>query len=171
MKKFSFCTLLLLCFSLLAFSQHCPFDGTMILVIQATEKLKKHDCIIIEETTSYNLEICSYGNGKLKDTLRKKDKSLFLSDSQASYFDEYLKKSPDFTKGAYLLVRSYSSIECVERKKDDKGYEYTEKHIRSFTLKLMRKGKAIKEKSISSKDFYSLCTSSGSWNRIVAINF
>ncbi len=127
---------------------------------------------MIEETSNYQLGICSYGDSKLKDTLRTKQERLFLSDRQAKYFDEYLKKSPkDFSKDVYMLVKSYHSIECVERKKDEKDYEFTQKHPRSFVLQFIKKGKVLREKHITSKDFYSLCTSAGSWDRIVALEF
>lgn len=172
LKNFIHITLYILFFPYILFSQHCPFDGTMILVVKTPKKLKANECIMIEETSDYQLGICSYGDSKLKDTLRTKQERLFLSDRQAKYFDEYLKKSSkDFIKDAYMLVRSYHSIECVERKKDEKDYEYTQIHPRSFTLRLVKKGKVLKKKRITSKDFYSLCTSAGSWDRIVALEF
>ena len=170
MKKSFLCVFFFL--PLLLFSQHCPFDGTMILVVKTSKKLKANEYILIEETSDYQLGICSYGDNKLKDTLRTKQERLFLSDRQVKYFDEYLKKSPkDFSKNTYILVRGYHSIECVERKKDEKGYEFTQKHSRSFVLRLVKKRKVLQEKRITSKDFYSLCTSAGSWDRIVALKF
>lgn len=167
--KFTFLLVLLIPF--FAFAQHCPFDGTMILVVKASKPLKSQEYITIEETTTYPLNICSYGNNALKDTLKAHYSDIFV-DNRRWYFEKYLKMGKnDFTKGNYLLAKTYTQIQCVEIKKDEKNYEYPEIHERSFILKRIKKGKVVKEKAISSKNFYKLCTSAGSWDRIIASEF
>lgn len=156
------------CIALFATAQHCPFDGSTVIVIKVVDKkgkpvtkLKKPFQLV--EIDNPVADSCSFSKGLLGLNFTEAKKAVMdrHNGSWKSWAETY-KDCPMFKPGCYAVVLSMDQSDCMIRQGND--YRYRE---RKFEIQC--DGKRLKAKlrtPIPPQRFYSLCTDGGSWCRI-----
>ncbi|HQU84535.1 MAG TPA: hypothetical protein PKY59_15465 [Pyrinomonadaceae bacterium] len=175
MKKFS------LIFSFFLFSlsffvvntvaQHCPFDGSRMIVVELTDAKNNpitdaFDKLTLQEIDNPQADSCTYSEGLIAKT---------LSRAMNAFSDLYgIKNSPEILQkycadcsflidGFYAVKLNQSENSCMIKKDNDFNYKQ-----RTFEI-IYENGETKKSVKVSKDDIYSLCTGNGKWSRIVPI--
>lgn len=172
--KYLFLTgMLLLSFCMHTIAQHCPFDGSYMVLIKLTNNKEKpiaklKDSIFLKEINNPNPEKCSFADEILNIPFGTIQNSLFnkYEGSWQSWSKRLSKECAFIKKGYYAVVLNQSQHNCMIAQKNSNDYEYEQ---RVFEILLKKGGKEKSLATVTNKEMYSLCTSSGSWKRINAI--
>jgi hypothetical protein len=159
------------CISLPANAQHCPFDGSYVVVIKVVDKkgnpVKK--CPVkfkLSELENPQADSCTYAKGKLNKVFAQSSSVVFNAftggwESSAKKFSS----CSLFAEGCYAVLLNQAENQCMVKAGGDFRYEK-----RKFVIRYVLP-KSKKEKIITSmqEHIYSLCTSNGNWCRIKPI--
>lgn len=164
----------LLCFSVLPLNvaaQHCPFDGTRMIVVHLTDEKDQPivdavQSLILREIDNPNADSCTYAEGLLeKPFLLANDAftNMYKSDSSRNLIQQYCADCNFLTDGFYAVRLGQAETSCMIKKDGDFTYQK-----RKYEIGFERNGikKTVK---VTDNDIYSLCTSGGKWSRIVPI--
>lgn len=156
------------CITLIVNAQHCPFDGSTVIVIKVVDKkgkpvTKLNKPFRLVEIDNPIADSCSFSKGLLEKNFAKSDSAIMnrYSGSWKSWSQKY-KDCPLFKPGCYAIVLSMDQSDCMIKQGND--YRYRE---RKFEIQY--EGKRLKAKlrtPIPAERYYSLCTDGGSWCRI-----
>lgn len=167
-----FFVLLIFSFSASAvFAQHCPFDGTRMIVVHLTDKKDQPivdalQSLTLREIDNSNADSCTYAEGLLeKPFLLANDAftNMYKSDSSRNLIQQYCADCNFLTDGFYAVRLGQAETNCMIKKDGDFSYQK-----RKYEIGYERNGikKTVK---VTDKDIYSLCTGNGKWSRIVPI--
>jgi hypothetical protein len=152
-------------FSTNSHAQHCPFDGTSIILLKIKGKKEVISNIMLLEKKNPKVDSCSFAKGLLNIAFQPLD-SLYDENNWVRNYQLKYNVSPMSAKGDFYVTLSMAHVDCMI----PKGNEYT--HLkRHFVVSYQDKktGKVV-EMDVPDKKIYSLCSSYGSWERIKAIN-
>lgn len=164
----------LLCFSVLPLNiaaQHCPFDGTRMIVVHLTDE--KDQAIVdavqsltLREIDNPNADACTYAEGLLeKPFLLANDAftNIYKTRSSVNLIQEYCADCSFLTDGFYAVRLGQAETNCMIKKDGDFTYQKRKYEIR------FEKNGVKKIVKVSDDKIYSLCTDGGKWSRIVPI--
>lgn len=171
MKKASLLILLILFIQTWALAQHCPFDGSAIVVIKLMHSdgtpvtnLSARPCLI--ETDNPFADSCKYAEGLLSLPFDIPQKNLVekYSGSWQYRASQYIKNCVFNQPGHYVVVLNQAQKQCMLERGND--YKYGR---RSFEIRLTSEKGNIPALQVPEESIYSLCTSAGNWTRIMPI--
>lgn len=149
------------------FAQHCPFDGSSIIMVNIFSgdgilpTSNDYD-LTLKEIDNPHPDTCEYAKGLLKMNF-KPVAELY---NQNNYISSYEKKMKvNFTaKGSFYILLSMAETQCMQPSPAEFIY-----YDRKFLLVVTNK-KTGKQRSfiIPKKKIYDLCTN-GDWKRIDAL--
>jgi hypothetical protein len=152
-------------------AQHCPFDGSSMIVIHVTDKEGKSTAIkgsviTLHEIDNPRADSCTYAKGILHIPFEKAEVALLkkYNNSWSSWSLERSKGCAFLDPGYYVTVLNMSQADCMI--KDQGGFKYSK---RRFEIRWVEKDEIIAV-PVPVDRIYSLCTDAGSWKRIEAIN-
>lgn len=153
------------------FAQHCPFDGTRMVVIHLTDAENKpvvdaFDSLILRETDNADAEACTYSEGLLEKPFARALNAFFelygIKDS-AETLQKYCADCSFLTDGFYAAKLNQAEFNCMLKKDNDFTYRK-----RKFEAVYEKNG-VKKSVKVGENDIYSLCTGNGKWSRIVPV--
>lgn len=164
--------LLVLCFFGNAISaQHCPFDGSAMIVIKVTDKNGKpvtdlKSALLLCEIDNPRADSCTYAAGRLSVPFREPQQSLIekYNNSWKSWATRYSSDCSFMERGHYAVVLNQAQAHCML--KNETWFTYVE---RSFEIRLQKADSMKTLVSVSRENIYSLCTNAGKWSRIAAL--
>lgn len=171
MKITSLLLLILFINPIRGLAQHCPFDGSAIVVIKLTDAdgkpvtdLSSRPCLI--ETDNPFADSCKYAKGLLSLPFDSPQKNLVekYEGSWKYRASLYLKNCVFNQPGFYVVVLNQAQKQCMLERGND--YKYGR---RSFEIRLTSERGNIPAVQVPEESIYSLCTGSGSWTRIQPI--
>ena len=144
-------------------AQHCPFDGTSIVILKVKNGQNKTDFKLVE-INNPKADSCSYGKGLLVLPFQLID-SFYSDNSWVKTYEERYKMAQLSSKGQFYVSFSMAMVDCMLARGND--FEYLKRHF-VLTFKDLKTGK-LGQIKVSKKRIYSLCMSNGSWGRIKPI--
>ena len=171
MKK-PFTLFAIICFFGNAISaQHCPFDGSAMIVIKVSDKNGKpitdlKSGIVLYEIDNSRADSCTYAQGRLSVLFREPKESLIekYNNTWKSWATRYSGDCSFMEPGHYAVVLNQAQAHCML--KNETWFTYVE---RSFEIRLQKADSMKPLVSVSRENIYSLCTSAGKWSRIAAL--
>ncbi len=169
--KKCFFLLCILVFSQNIAAQHCPFDGTRMIVVHLTDAKDNPvtdgmQSLVLREIDNPDAASCTYAEGLLeKPFLLANDAFSNIYKGQNSYdlIQEYCADCAFLTDGFYAVRLGQAETSCMIKKDGDFDYKK-----RKFEIGFEKND--VKQTVIVSADkIYSLCTGGGKWSRIVPI--
>jgi hypothetical protein len=168
MLKTIFFVLSILILQSKAFAQHCPMDGGYIIVIKLTDTLGQPvtaplttPCLI--ETGNLYADSCEYARGLLSLPFDIPQKNLVerhpghWKNMAARLLEHSFFKEP----GYFCVVLSQAEHACLYNNEKD---FHSEK--RKFEIRLINNAGTTTVYQVPPDRIYSLCTNSGTWNRM-----
>lgn len=172
-KNLFLAALLLLWFSIYANAQHCPFDGSHIVVIKLMNNRGKpisklNGSVYLKEINNANPQKCSYADKPLSIRFGTIQNSLYnkYEGSWQSWAKQQSEGCSFLGAGYYAVVLNQAQNDCMILQENTNDYQYIS---REFEIVLKQNGIEKKLAPVSNHEVYSLCTGSGSWQRINAI--
>jgi hypothetical protein len=171
MKKICLLVLALITIASGLSAQHCPFDGSAIVVIKLTDAagkpvtdLSSRPCLI--ETDNPFADSCKYAKGLLSLPFDSPQKNLVekYEGSWKYRAGLYLKNCVFNQPGFYVVVLNQAQKQCML----ERGNDYKNGR-RSFEIRLNSEKGNMPALQVPEESIYSLCTGSGSWTRIEPI--
>ncbi len=164
----------LICLSILPLNiaaQHCPFDGTRMIVVHLTDAKNNPitdavQSLVLREIDNPNADSCTYAKSLLeKPFLLSNDAFSNIYKGQNSYdlIQEFCGDCAFLTDGFYAVGLNQAEASCMIKKDGD--FEYSK---RKFEIGF-EKNDVKQTVKVSEDKIYSLCTSGGKWSRIVPI--
>lgn len=167
MKPIILCCLIL-CTVVATQAQHCPFDGSTVVVIKVVNKKGKPVTRLTKpfqlvEVDNPEADSCSFSQGLLNKNFAEARTAVMdrYPGSWKSWAEKY-KDCPMFKPGCYAIVLSMDQDDCMIKQGNDYRYRERKFEIR-YDGKLL---KAKLRKPLPEQSRYSLCTDGGSWCRI-----
>lgn len=171
MNKY-YCAVLLL---LLSFNQtsaqHCPFDGSSIVVIKLTDHngspiTEPPTSLFLTEITNPLADSCTYAEGQLRLKFGNIESNLIKKytgtwEERASL---YLQECSFNQPGYYVVVLNQAQRSCMVNR--NQQFSYIK---RQFEIRQKNGEGDVLLTDVPADRIYSLCTSSGSWTRINAV--
>lgn len=158
----------LFCIGLISSAQHCPFDGSTVIVIKVVDKkgrpvTKLKQPFQLVEVDNPEADSCSFSAGLFqKDFLPSKKGIMNRYPGSWETWSQRFKDCSLFGSGCYALVLSMAEDKCMISQGNDYRYRLRNYMIRYTT----RKNKTVQEIPVTEGNRYSLCTGAGSWCRI-----
>ncbi len=148
-----------------AAAQHCPFDGSTILLIQLdfeNESFRNHFQMELV-VPPYDSSVAGCQDFALPMDLKKGYVSSTPDTSFVNDLYERFSTKYDLTPNHYAFFLSHSHLACY---KNDKIFQ------RDFRLKvsLTDLKSKVYEFAIKPKQIYSLCIGAGNWRRVQAVH-
>ena len=154
-------------------AQHCPFDGSEMIVIKLSDKEGKpityiKDSVFLVETGNPLADSCSFAKGLLKIPFTLPDSSLInkYDGVWISWAKKYSTGCNFMLPGHYAVVLNQGQKSCMIKNGSD--YKYV---TRVFEICIKRGDEMKKLSGVSAEKIYSLCTGVGPWKRIASIEF
>lgn len=144
-------------------AQHCPFDGTSIVILKVKNGQNKTDFKLVE-INNPKADSCSYGKGLLVLPFQPID-SFYSDNDWVQAYEERYKMAQLSSKGQFYVSFSMAMVDCMLARDND--FEYLKRQF-ILTFKDLKTGK-LGQIKVSKKSIYSLCISYGSWDRIKPI--
>ncbi|HMX76890.1 MAG TPA: hypothetical protein PK492_00935 [Chitinophagaceae bacterium] len=167
MKKFLLC-LLISIYTTTSFAQHCPFDGSHLIVIKLVDKngnviATPKDTIYLVEVGNPIADSCKFNEGLLRLKFGSMNDKLINRHDGAwvSWAEERVKDCSFMQPGHLAVVLGQAGYNCMIPVNND--YRYVK---RKFEIRLKRNQEEKILTTVADEDIYSLCTGSGSWTRI-----
>jgi hypothetical protein len=152
-------------------AQHCPFDGSYVVVIKVVDKkgnpVKK--CPVkfeLVELENPKADSCTYAKGLLNKIFAQSSAVIF--NAYTGSWEARAKKFSNcslFGEGCYAVLLNQAENQCMLKNGGDFSYEKRKFMIR-YVLPKSKKEKII---TTTQAHIYSLCTTGGSWCRIMPI--
>lgn len=175
MKKFS----LIFSFALFIFAssvgnvnaQHCPFDGSHIIVVELTDSKNNpvtdaFGKLTLQEINNEQADSCTYSEGLINKTLSRamnEFSDLYGIKNSVETLQRYCADCSFLTDGFYAVKLNQAEDSCMIKKGNDFNYKQ-----RTFEI-IYENGETKKTAKVSKNDIYSLCIGNGKWSRIVPI--
>ena len=163
MKKIIIILLVALFFSTKSQAQHCPFDGTSIIMLKIKEG-KVISNITLREKENPKADSCRFAQGLLTCVFQPID-TLYADNHWVKDREIRYQVSPLSKKGDYYVTLNMAQVDCMIAKGNE--YTYLKRHF-VLSYQDIKTGKIV-EIVVPNKKIYSLCSSYGSWERIKAI--
>ncbi len=175
MKKISRLAIFTLILTLTAsgiFAQHCPFDGSSLIVVHLTDDANQPILspgnLTLKEIENPRADTCSYAEGLLTKPFWSLDAALKGENSYYSYYENwqtrYCEGCTFLGEGFYAVRLNQAETSCMM--KDSAGdFSYQK---RKFEINYGDGNKTWKAK-VPANSIYSLCTGVGKWSRIVPV--
>lgn len=154
-----------------AAAQHCPFDGSSIIVIKLTDSsgnaiTKPGSAIFLTEKPNALADSCTYATGQLNLAFGNPENNLIKKypgtwEERAAL---YLKECSFNQPGYYVVVLNQAQRSCMVDRNNQ--FSYIKRH---FEIRQKKAEGNILLADVPADRIYSLCTSSGSWTRINAV--
>ncbi len=167
------CLLLLLTIGLTkGNAQHCPFDGSTVILIQVKNKKGKpvvnpSFTITLTETPNAIADSCTYAAGQLQIPFSSIEKS-WVNKYQGAWVNNTKQKLKDCnfktTDGYMAVVLNQAQASCMA--KNGNNFTYTE---RDFVITVEQPKGETQIIAVPASSKYALCTASGKWTRIKPI--
>lgn len=171
MKKSLLFLLVLFFFGIALSAQHCPFDGSAMIVIKVIDKnghpvTDLKSTILLCEIDNPHADSCTYAEGRLSVPFREPQKSLIekYNNSWKSWATHYSSDCSFMQPGHYAVVLNQAQAHCML--KNETWFSFVE---RNFEIGLQKTDSLKVLANVSRENIYKLCTSAGKWSRIVAI--
>lgn len=169
--KISFLLLFLSVSALTVFAQHCPFDGTRMIVVHLTDAENKpivdaFDNLILREIDNADADVCTYAEGLLEKPFARALNAfseLYGIKDSVEILQKYCADCSFLTDGFYAAKLNQAEFNCMIKKDGDFNYKK-----RKFEAVYEKNG-VKKTVKVTENDIYSLCTGSGKWSRIAPI--
>ncbi|MCD9188225.1 MAG: hypothetical protein LUM44_17545 [Pyrinomonadaceae bacterium] len=169
--KISFLLLFLSVSASTGFTQHCPFDGTRMIVIHLTDAENKpvvdaFDSLILREIDNADAEACTYSEGLIEKPFARALNAfseLYGINGSAEIMQKNCGDCSFLTDGFYAAKLNQAEFNCMVKKDNDFNYKK-----RKFEAVYEKNG-VKKSVKVSENDIYSLCTGTGKWSRIVPV--
>lgn len=149
-------------------AQHCPFDGSHVVVIKVVDKkgrpYKKLPVKFeLVEQDNPLADSCTYSKGQLMKSFAQS--STVIMNAYSGGWQSRAKKFSNctlFGNGCYTVLLNQAENQCMINHDGDFRYEQ-----RKFTIRYrLPKSKKTTEIIVAQENIYSLCTGNGSWCRI-----
>lgn len=171
MKKIIPLFLLVLLFSTRLVAQHCPFDGSWIVVIKLTDAngniiTRTDSTLFLTETPNPLADSCTYAEGQLNRPFDRPEKNLVKKYEgsweyrAALYLEECTFKEP----GYFVVVLNQAQRRCMVERNNE--FTYLDRH---FEIRQKTKSGTKLLATVPMDKIYPLCTANGKWSRIKAI--
>jgi hypothetical protein len=149
-------------FSIKSYAQHCPFDGTSIIVLKIKGDKRAISNVILREVKNPQVDSCRFAN-KLLNVIFQPIDSFYAQNRWVKNRENRPKMLSE--KGDLYVTLNMAQVDCMI----PKGNEYTHRK-RHFVVsyKEEKTGKTV-EIVVLDERVFSLCTSYGEWERIKAI--
>lgn len=152
-------------------AQHCPFDGSSIVVIKLTDSTvnpitKTGTTIYLTEKPNALADSCTYATGQLNLAFGSPEINLIKKytgtweERAALYLTECIFNRP----GYYVVVLNQAQRSCMVDRNNQFSYIK-----RQFEIRQKNGEGYVLLTDVPADRIYSLCTSSGTWTRIQAI--
>lgn len=167
-----YCLLLLTGISKNTVAQHCPFDGSTVVVIQVKNKAGKPVitpalAITLIENSNDAADSCTYATGLQQVAFTSIEKSWIekYGNSWKNTATHLLKATDIKTKQGYMaVVLNQAQANCMIKNGND--FNYRE---RTFTIQVSRGNDIQQTIEVLPDQKYKLCTGVGEWSRIKPI--
>lgn len=170
-KQYFAALLFLICIKQSA-AQHCPFDGSSIVVIKLTDSsgnpiTKPGSAIFLTEKPNTLADSCTYATGQLNLAFGNPENNLIKKyegtwEERASL---YLTECSFNQPGYYVVVLNQAQRSCMVERNNQFSYIK-----RQFEIRQKKADGNVMLTDVPADHIYSLCTSSGSWTRIKPID-
>lgn len=171
MKKFFIFFAAIFFFGNVISAQHCPFDGSAMIVIKVTDKNGKpvtdlKSSILLYEMDNPRADSCTYAAGRLSVPFKEPKQSLIekYNNTWKSWATRYSSDCSFMEPGHYAVVLNQAQAHCML--KNETWFTYVE---RNFEIRLQKADSVKTLANVSRENIYSLCTSAGKWSRIAAL--
>lgn len=172
MTKYNFAILLFLILIKQSAAQHCPFDGSSIVVIKLSDSIgnpiiKPGSALFLTEKPNALADSCTYATGQLNLSFGSPENNL-IKKYPGSWEERaalYLKECSFNQPGYYVVVLNQAQRSCMVDRNNQFSYIKRQFEIRQKTVE----GNILLT-DVPADRIYSLCTSSGSWTRILSID-
>ena len=152
-------------------AQHCPFDGSSMIVIKVTDKNGKpvtdlKSSVLLYEIDNPRADSCTYAEGRLSVPFKEPKQSLIekYNNTWKSWATRYSSNCSFMEPGHYAVVLNQAQAHCML--KNETWFTYVEQ---SFEIRLQKADTIKTLANVSRENIYSLCTSAGKWSRIAAL--
>lgn len=171
MKKSFIFLLVLFLFGNTLSAQHCPFDGSAMIVIKVIDKNGRpvtdlKSTVLLYEIDNPRADSCTYAGGRLLVPFREPKQSLIekYNNTWKSWATRYSSDCSFMKPGHYAVVLNQAQAHCML--KNETSFTYVE---RNFEIRLQKADSMKTLISVSRENIYSLCTNAGKWSRIVPL--
>jgi hypothetical protein len=144
-------------------AQHCPFDGTSIVLIKVPNKTGKTD-FILKEVNNPKADSCTYAAGLLEEMFQPID-SFYAENQWIRTYEKRYKMQKIKSKGNLYVKLNQATADCMI--KNGNNYTYIKRHF-IITFKNKKTNK-IEQMDVPESKVFKMCTTSGSWDRFEAI--
>ncbi len=155
----SFC----LFWAFLTQAQHCPFDGTSIILIKVSNETDLTD-FILKEVNNPKSDSCTYAEGLLQKSFQPID-SFYAHNQWIKTYEERYKMQKIASKGNLYVKLNQATADCMI--KNGNNYTYIKRHF-VITFKDKKTGET-EQIDVPETKIFKMCTTSGSWDRFEAI--
>lgn len=162
-SKFKFFIVLMLFFYQKMQAQHCPFDGTSIVLIKVSNKTDKTD-FMLKEVNNPRADSCTFEKGLLEMSFQPID-SFYAENQWIRTYEKRYKMPKIASKGSLYVKLNQATANCMIE--NDNNYIYVKRHF-IITFK-DKKTNRIAQIDVPEAKVFKMCTASGSWDRIEAI--
>lgn len=175
MKRLS----LILSFAIFCFSffaektnaQHCPFDGSRMIVVELTDSKNNPVTnalgrLTLQEIDNEQADSCTYSEGLISKNFSyamNEFSDLYGIKNSGELLQRYCADCSFLTDGFYAVKLNQAENSCMIKKDNDFDYRQ-----RIFEISYENAGKKQTVK-VRKEDIYSLCTGNGKWSRIVPV--
>ncbi len=153
-------------------AQHCPFDGSSIIVIKLTDSLGRSisvlkDRVILFEKTNPLADSCTYAAGQLSILFGSPLEKLVKKypGSWEYRATQYLAACSFNQPGYYVVVLNQAQHSCMVERNNQFNYIN-----RQFEIRQENTEGNILLTAVPAERIFTLCTSGGSWTRIQPID-
>ena len=163
MKKIIIILLVALFFSTKSQAQHCPFDGTSIIMLKIKEG-KVISNITLREKENPKADSCRFAQGLLTCVFQPID-TLYADNHWVKDREIRYQVSPLSKKGDYYVTLNMAQVDCMIAKGNE--YTYLKRHF-IITFKDKKTGET-EQIDVPETKIFKMCTASGSWDKFEAI--
>jgi hypothetical protein len=171
MKKVNPLLISLLLFCNLLAAQHCPFDGSYIVVIKLTDAngniiTSPDSTFFLTETLNPLADSCTYAEGQLNLLFDIPSKSL-VKKYEGSWEKRaalYLEECTFKQSGYFVVVLNQAQHHCMVNRNNE--FTYLDRH---FEIRQKTTTGTMLLSVVPTEKIYPLCTANGKWSRIKAI--
>ena len=153
-------------------AQHCPFDGSSMVVIKLTDSLGHpitalKDLLILSETTNPLADSCTYATGQLSILFGSPLEKLVKKYPGPWEYraTQYLAACSFNQPGYYVVVLNQAQHSCMVERNNQFNYIN-----RQFEIRQENTEGNILLTAVPAERIFTLCTSGGSWTRIQPID-
>ena len=150
-------------FSIKSQAQHCPFDGTSIVLIKVSNETDKTD-FILKEVNNPKADSCTYAEGLLQKSFQPID-SFYANNQWIKTYEKRYEMQKIASKGNLYVKLTQATADCMI--KNGNNYTYLKRHF-IITFKDKKTNK-IEQMDVPETKIFKMCTASGSWDRFEAI--